>query len=89
MLRTLGRRGAGSGARAHQTACRARTPDAHLDRIGCVPVALTIVVMVTAAVTAWMGRYPPRRFTELRRWTVAGLALVVGMTSTLLIIGLQ
>jgi hypothetical protein len=49
-----------------------------------VLIFLTIVAILAAVVTAWMGKYPPEGFSEVSRWTVAAGALVVGMACALL-----
>ena len=51
-------------------------------------VILAILMMLSAVVTAWMGRYPPERFSEIRRWTVAVAASIAGLLSALLFVAL-
>ena len=46
------------------------------------------VVLAATGVVGWMGHFPPRSFSEVRRYATAGLAVVVAMVATLAIVWL-
>jgi hypothetical protein len=47
---------------------------------------LLLIILLSVVVVNWMGKYPPRRLTELQRWSLAGLSIAVGIACSVALV---